>query len=63
MHGPHVLYVHMFAVIKAELLTDDLDEGYVFPDEDDNLTDYNGGSAQLMVPSGLLQDISKCNTL
>ena len=46
-------------VIKAERVSNDsVDKGYVFPDEDDNLTNYNGGSAQLMLPSGLLQDIS-----
>ena len=32
----------------------------MFPDEDDNLTNYVGGSAQVMVPNGLLQAIGKC---
>ena len=36
------------------------DDGYVFPDEDDDLTAYAGRSAQVMVPSGLLQRICKC---
>ena len=36
------------------------DDGYVFPDEDDDFTAYTGRSAQVMVPSGLLQEICKC---
>jgi len=36
-----------------------MDKEYVFPDEDDDLTNYAGESAQLVVPTGLLQDISK----
>ena len=48
------------AVIKAERVSgDSVDKDYVFPDEDDNLTAYNGGNAQLMVSIGLLQNISK----
>ena len=31
----------------------------MFPNEVDNLTTYSGGSAQLLVPVGLLQNISK----
>ena len=52
-------------VIKAELVSnDEVDKGYMFPDDDDDLTEFTGGSVQLMVPSGLLQDISKqCVTL
>ena len=47
-------------VIKAEhISSDSVDKDYVFPDEDDNLSAYNGGNAQLMVPIGLLQNISK----
>ena len=38
---------------------DSVDEGYVFPDEDDNLTSYNGGIAQLMISSSLMQNISE----
>ena len=34
-------------------------KGYIFPDENDNLTAYTGGTAQVMVPSGLLQNICK----
>ena len=50
----------MYVVIKAERISNNtVDKGYVFPDEDDNLTAYTGGSAQLMVPNGLLQDICK----
>ena len=33
---------------------------YIFPNEDDDLTNYTGGSAQVMVPSSLLQAVSKC---
>ena len=36
---------------------------YMFPDEDDDLTNYTGRSAQVMVPSGLLQAIGKCSTI
>ena len=36
-----------------------MDEGYIFPREDDDLADYNGGNVHLMVPGDLLQDISK----
>ena len=53
------MYVNAFAVFKAERLNENLDEGYAFPDEDDNLATFTGGSAQVMVPSGLLQDICK----
>ena len=47
-------------VIKAELVSNDsVDKEYVFPNEVDNLTAYSGGSTQLVVPVGLLQNISK----
>jgi len=50
----------MFVVIKVEHVSNDNSvEGYVFPNENDNLTGYAGGRTNLMVPSGLLQDISK----
>ena len=49
-----------YVVIKAERVSsNNTDEGYVFPDDDDDLMDYNGGTVQLMIPSGLVQDISK----
>ena len=49
-----------YTVIKAEHVSNDsVDKEYVFPDEDDNLTVYEGRYAQVMVPSGLLQNISK----
>lgn len=52
---------YLCIVIKAERISNDsVDNGYSFPDEKDNLTAYGGGRAQLMVPGGLLQDISKC---
>ena len=54
----------MCVVIKAERLSNDsMHGGYVFPDEDDNLTAYTGGSARLMVSSDLLQNISKNNCI
>ena len=50
----------MYTVIKAEHVSNDsVDEEYMFPDKDDNLTAYEGGYAQVMVPSGLLQNLSK----
>ena len=50
----------LYTVVKAERVSNDsVGKDYVFPDEDDNLTAYTGGSAQLTVPSGLLQHISK----
>lgn len=52
------IYLHV--VIKAERVSNDsVQKGYVFPDEDDNLTAYTGGNARLMVSSSLLQNISK----
>jgi len=52
--------LYTFVVIKAERISDDdIDEGYMFPDDNDDLTEYNGGTIQLMVSSDLLQDISK----
>ena len=54
-------YAHLYIVTKAERVSNDsVYRGYIFPDEDDNLTAYAGGNAQLMIPSGLLQNISKC---
>ena len=50
----------LYAVIKAERVSNDsVDKDYVFPDEDDNLAAYNGGNTQLVLPIGLLQNISK----
>ena len=54
-----LISIYIFAVIKAEHVSHD--EGYMFPDDDDDLTEYTGGSVQLMLPSGLLQDFSKYN--
>ena len=53
-------YVYLHVVIKAERVSNDsVQKGYVFPDEDDNLTAYTGGNARVMVSSDLLQNISK----
>ena len=50
----------LYTVIKVEHISNySADEDYVFPDEDDNLTAYVGGYAKLMIPTGLLQNISK----
>ena len=48
-------------VIKAEQVSyDDMEDStYIFPDEDDDLTNYTSRSAQVMVPNGLLQAIGK----
>ena len=52
-------------MIKAERVSNDEvdDIRYMFPDDDDDddddLTEYTGGSVQLMIPSGLLQEISE----
>ena len=52
--------LYLYTVIKAERISSDsVDKDYVFPDKADNLADYNGGNAQLMLPIGLLQNISK----
>ena len=54
------MYAYIRTVIKAERVSNDsVQKGYVFPDEDDNLTAYTGGNARLMVSSSLLQNISK----
>ena len=50
----------LYVVIKAERISNDsVIQEYVFPDDEDSLTAYGGGYAQVMVPSGLLQNISK----
>ena len=51
-------------MIKAEHVPhDNMGTTYMFPDEDDNLTDYTGRNAQVIVPNGLLQSIGKCNAI
>lgn len=51
-------------VIKAERISSsNTDDGYVFPDEDDHLTKYDGGNVQLMISSGLVQNISKSSNV
>ena len=47
---------HIFIVIKAERIPyDSMDTMYTFPDDNDDLTNYTGGNAQVMLPNGLLQ--------
>ena len=56
-----ILFLIICIVINAERVTNDsVHEGYVFPNEDVNLTAYNGGRVQIMVSSYTLQNISKC---
>ena len=56
--------IHIFIVIKAEHVPyDNMGTTYMFPDKDDNLTDYTGGNAQVLVPNGLLQSIGKYNAI
>lgn len=48
----------LFTVFKAECLSnEDVSNGYSFPDEDDDLSNYKGESPHLMIPSTLLQNI------
>ena len=48
----------MLTVVKAECLSnEDVSKEYSFPDEDDDLTNYMGKGAHLMIPSTLLQNI------
>ena len=50
--------LHLLTVIKAKCLSnEDVGKGYSFPDEDDDLTNYQGKSAHLMIPSALLQNV------
>ena len=52
--------MYTFLVIKAERVPyDSVGAMYVFPDEDDDLTNYAGGNAQVMVSNSLLQAIGK----
>ena len=47
-------------MLKVEHIPDEsLEKGYVFPDEDDNLTSYTGGNTQLAIPGSLLENICK----
>ena len=55
----HLKLSHLSTVIKVERTSDeDVNKGYTFPDEDDDLTNYEGEHTQLMIPSSLLQDIN-----
>ena len=48
----------LLTVFKAECLSnEDVSKGYSFPDEDDDLSNYNGDSPHLMIPSTLLQNV------
>ena len=50
----------MFAVIKAEIVTQEsisLARPYVFPDNSDNITSFTGRTGQILLPSMLLQDV------
>ena len=54
------MYMHTFVVLKAERISNgSVNKGYIFPDEDDDLTTYTGRSAQLLLSGDLLQDLGK----
>ena len=47
-------------MIKAEHVPqDNMGTTYMFPGEDDDLTNYTGSSARVMVPNGLLWSIGE----
>ena len=51
-------------MIKAEHVPyDSMGTMYMFPDEDDDLTNYTGRITQVMIPNGLLQSIGKYNAI
>ena len=51
-------------MIKAERVPyDNMGITYMFPDEEDDLTNYTGRSAQVMIPNDLLQSIGKYNAI
>ena len=55
-------YTHWYVVIKAERVSNDsVDEGYVFPDKNDNLATYTGGKSQLTITGGLLHNLGELN--
>ena len=52
--------VHILVVLKAERISNgSINKGFMFPDEDDDLTVYTGKNAQLLLSGGLLQDLCK----
>ena len=51
-------------MIKAEHVPhNNMSTAYMFPDEDDDLTNYTGRNAQVMIPNALLQSIGKYNCM
>ena len=51
-------------MIKAEHVPhNNMSTAYMLPDEDDDLTNYTGRNAQVMIPNGLLQSIGKYNCM
>ena len=55
---------HIFIVIKAERIPyDSMSTMYVFPDKDDDLTNYTGGNTQVMVPNQILQGNGKLDDI
>lgn len=63
MHVSSNTDLFSFIVIKAEHVSYDNmgAKSYMFPDDSDDLTNYTGGNAQVIVPNNLLQAIGKCN--
>ena len=54
------LLSHNFTVIKAESISQgSMSTMYTFPDENDDMTNYTEGNAQVMVPNSLLQGNGK----
>jgi len=57
---PILINLASFTVVKAQRLSNEnvrAGEAYVFPDEQDDLTSFTGGDAQIMVPNSILQHV------
>lgn len=53
------MIIFLFAVIKAEIITEEtisLEQPYVFPDNSDDIQSFNGRSGYISLPSMLLKD-------
>jgi len=54
------LLYYLCVVVKAQRLSNEnvqAGEAYVFPDEQDDLTSFSGGDAQIMVPNSILRHV------
>jgi len=57
---PILINLASFTVVKVQRLSNEnvrAGEAYVFPDEQDDLTSFTGGYAQIMVPNSILQHV------